>query len=215
MPAKVQRQVGTVSLDPPWPEQGAGKIKRGADRHYKLIKKKQDILKVILQSGVWPDWEKDEPAHMYMWVTNNYLEWGLWLMDALGFKYKTNIIWVKVKEDWPKLQELIVDGQLDLNPLSWLKVLAMAIRIGIGQYFRGSHEIVLFGVRGKACMPKKALPTVFHAARVKESGKEKHSKKPTRIYEIIEETSPGSYLEFFARSGRKGWKAWGNEAPDE
>jgi len=204
--------MATLQLDPPWPEQGAGKIKRGANRHYQLIKKKEDILKVILQSGVWPDWKKDESAHMYLWVTNNYLPWGLWLMDALGFEYKTNIVWVKTKEDWPKIiDQLVTEDGLTLNPITWMKVLAEAVRIGIGQYFRGSHELCLFGVRGKTVKPKKALPTVFHAPREKEDGKEKHSKKPTRAYEIIEATSPGPYLEIFARSERKGWKSWGNE----
>jgi len=203
----------TVQMDPPWPEQGAGKIKRGADRHYSLIKKKQDILKVVLQSGVWPDWEKDEGAHLYIWVTNNYLEWGLWLMDALGFTYKTNVIWVKVKENWPTIIEELIDAEegLSLNPVTWLRVLAAAIRIGIGQYFRGSHEMILFGVRGKTMKPEKALPSVFHAPREKEDGKEKHSKKPTKAYEIIEATSPGPYLEIFARSERKNWTSWGNE----
>lgn len=71
--------------------------------------------------------------------------------------------------------------------------------------------MILFGTRGKAMMPEKALPTVFHAPREKEDGKEKHSKKPTRAYEIIETTSPGPYLEIFARSGRKNWISWGDE----
>lgn len=202
-------QAKTVSLDCPWPEQGGGKIKRGADRHYDLIKKKEDMLRLIMQSGAW---DPDPDSHCYMWVTNNYLEWGLWLLGALGYTYKTNIVWVKVKRDWPDLKEIITEGGLDLNPLTWLRVLAKAIRIGIGQYFRGSHELVLFGTRGKAQMPKKALPSVFHAPReLDENGKEKHSKKPLRIYEIVEETSPGPYLEFFARSKRKGWRSWGNE----
>jgi N6-adenosine-specific RNA methylase IME4 len=203
--------VKCVMMDPPWPEQGAGKIKRGADRWYGLIKKPEDILKVILQSDVWPDWEKDEGAHMYMWVTNNYLKWGMDIMKWLGFTYKTNIVWVKVKEDWPSIIDELIDEErgFTLNPLNWLKVLAAAIRIGIGQYFRGSHELVLFGTRGKAMMPEKAMPTVFHAPRERgEDGKEKHSKKPTRIYEIIEATSPGPYLEIFARSKRKNWTAW-------
>ena len=206
-----------VSLDPPWPERGAGKIKRGADRHYDVIKKREDILRVILQSGVWPEWEDSETAHMYMWVTNNYLEWGLDIMRWLGFRYVTNIVWVKVKYDWPDLKEFIEDGGLNLNPVTWMKLLSMAVRIGIGQYFRGSHELCLFGVRGPAKKPdtKDVVPTVFHAPRAKgDDGKEKHSKKPERIYEIIESTSPGPYLEFFARSGRKGWQSWGNEAPD-
>jgi len=202
----------TLNLDCPWPEQGAGKIKRGADRHYGLIKKKEDMLRVILQSGVWPDFKKEDSAHMYMWVTNNYLEWGLAIMKWLGFTYKTNIVWVKVTRDWPafldKLQE-----ELDLNPLTWMRLLKEAVRTGIGQYFRGSHEMMLFGTRGPAMMPEKAdmVSTVFHAPREKENGKEKHSKKPKRSYEIIEATSPGPYLELFARSRRPGWDSWGKE----
>ena len=42
----------TIYLDPPWAEQGGGKIKRGADRHYPLMKTK-DIAQhtlVILES---------------------------------------------------------------------------------------------------------------------------------------------------------------------
>lgn len=206
----------TVELDPPWPEQGAGKIKRGADKHYNLIKKKEDILKVVLQSGVWPDWKKEDSAHCYLWVTNTYLPWGLWLMDALGFTYKTNIVWVKAKTDWPMkviLKELIdAEGGLTLNPATWFKVLSNALVIGLGQYFRGSHELCLFGTRGPTVKPKKALPSVFHAARERdEVGKEKHSKKPLRSYEIIEATSPGPYLEIFARIKRKNWTSWGNE----
>ena len=30
----------TIYADPPWREQGGGKIKRGADRHYPLMKTK-------------------------------------------------------------------------------------------------------------------------------------------------------------------------------
>ncbi len=195
----------TASLDPPWPEKGAGKIKRGADRHYDLIKKKEDILRVVLQSGKWnpaPD------AHCYIWVTNNYLTWGTWLMEALGFRYITNIAWVKVKEDWP--DAMFEDG------MSLEAVLDDIIRRGLGQYFAGAHELCLFGVRGKTMKPEKALRSAFAAPRPKgEDGKEKHSKKPEKIYEIIESVSPGPYIEFFARSGREKWSNWGDEAPNQ
>lgn len=36
----------TVVMDPPWNERGGGKIKRGADRHYPVMKK-EAILDVI------------------------------------------------------------------------------------------------------------------------------------------------------------------------
>lgn len=32
----------TIYADPPWPEQGGGKIKRGADRHYPLMPVKEN-----------------------------------------------------------------------------------------------------------------------------------------------------------------------------
>ena len=196
--------IRTIQMDPPWLERGAGKIKRGADRHYPLMKK-EDILRTILQSTHWNDVGPD--AHLYMWVTNNYLEDGLWVMAALDFRYVTNVCWVKVKEDWPDILSELVDeqGNLQLNPLTWAKTLASALRIGLGQYFRGSHELCLFGVRGECSKPEKAHPSVFHAPRGE------HSAKPERIYEIIESSSPGPYLEIFARSGRPNWTVWGNE----
>jgi N6-adenosine-specific RNA methylase IME4 len=41
--------------------------------------------------------------------------------------------------------------------------------------------------------------------------KREHSRKPDEIYDIIEECSPGPYLELFARFRREGWTQWGNE----
>jgi N6-adenosine-specific RNA methylase IME4 len=44
------------------------------------------------------------------------------------------------------------------------------------------------------------------------SRKREHSRKPDQLYEIIEQCSPGPYLELFARTARPGWKAWGDES---
>lgn len=78
-------------MDPPWNETGGGRIKRGADRHYPLVKT-PDLPRVILSAPVW------RPAgncHLYMWATASHLPDALWLMGALGFKYKTHAVWVK------------------------------------------------------------------------------------------------------------------------
>jgi len=78
----------TILADPPWAEYGGGKIKRGADRHYKLMKT-PDIKKLDIASLA------DDNCHLYLWVTNNFLQDGLDVMKAWGFKYKTMITWVK------------------------------------------------------------------------------------------------------------------------
>lgn len=84
-----------ILMDPPWPERGGGRIKRGADRYYDLMSP-ADILRVVLTSSCWsPD---PYGCHLWVWTTNNWLQkGGMWLIDALGFRYVTNAVWVKPK----------------------------------------------------------------------------------------------------------------------
>jgi len=42
----------------------------------------------------------------------------------------------------------------------------------------------------------------------------RHSEKPAEFYNLVEQVSPGPYLEMFARKKRHGWDAWGNEIDD-
>lgn len=39
----------------------------------------------------------------------------------------------------------------------------------------------------------------------------KHSEKPEAFYRLVEQVSPGPYLEMFSRRSRAGWAVWGNE----
>jgi N6-adenosine-specific RNA methylase IME4 len=39
-----------------------------------------------------------------------------------------------------------------------------------------------------------------------------HSKKPDLFLDLVQQVSPGPYLELFARSQRLGWHTWGDEA---
>jgi len=90
-----------------------------------------------------------------------------------------------------------------VTALTWCKP-----SIGMGNYFRGSTEHILFGVRGSQALKRKDVGTWFQAPR----GPQGHSSKPTEIYPLIESCSPGPYLEMFARSERSGWCSWGAEA---
>ena len=81
----------TLLIDPPWMESGGGKIKRGADRHYSLMKTPAiiSLLREVLIDKI------NENCHLYLWVTNNFLEDGLEVIKALGFRYVTTITWMK------------------------------------------------------------------------------------------------------------------------
>jgi N6-adenosine-specific RNA methylase IME4 len=172
-------------MDPPWNERGGGQIKRGADRHYPLLKT-EEMPAVIRGCEHWPRLCDD--GHLYMWVTNNFLEDGLWLIRRLGYRYITNVVWAKEQ-------------------------------MGIGQYFRGQHELLLFGVRGDTYIPTEGTWSTLLGGGLldhpRENGKRIHSKKPPEAHELIEQASPGRHLELFARDERKGWICWGNEVSDE
>jgi N6-adenosine-specific RNA methylase IME4 len=83
-----EKKYKTIYADPPWPERGGGKIKRGADRHYELMTVK-DIAALPV-----PD-IADDNCHLYLWTTNNYLPDALKVIAAWGFSYKTTITWEK------------------------------------------------------------------------------------------------------------------------
>ena len=89
-----------------------------------------------------------------------------------------------------------------ITMLTWCKP-----HFGMGNYFRGSTEQVLFGVRGSLGLLRNDVGTWFEAPRG-----DKHSAKPQAFFEMVETCSPGPWLEMFARSERPGWQTWGAEA---
>jgi N6-adenosine-specific RNA methylase IME4 len=87
---EMQNKYHTIYADPPWNESGGGKIKRGADKHYPLMKTKE-----IIQMAPFIQHISKPNAHCYLWVTNNFLPDGLKVLDAWGFRYVTQITWFK------------------------------------------------------------------------------------------------------------------------
>jgi N6-adenosine-specific RNA methylase IME4 len=130
----------------------------------------------------------DDTAHLYLWVPNALLLDGLQLLTAWGFQYKTNLVWHKVRKDGGS------DGR------------------GVGFYFRNVTEMVLFGVRGKNA---RTLAPGRRQVNLLATQKREHSRKPDEAYTLIEQCSPGPYLELFARGARAGWTSWGNQASDD
>lgn len=82
----------TIYADPPWMERGGGKIKRGADRHYPLMKTK-DIMALPVRELIHPD-----GCHLYLWTTNNFLPDAFKVIETWGFEYVTMITWIKDKQ---------------------------------------------------------------------------------------------------------------------
>jgi N6-adenosine-specific RNA methylase IME4 len=79
-------------------------------------------------------------------------------------------------------------------------------QMGIGNYWRVSHEFLLLGIRGNA----KRFNEHNHMSWA-EMDRAKHSAKPEQVRRTIERVSNGPYLELFGRKQVHGWTVFGNQ----
>lgn len=79
----------------------------------------------------------------------------------------------------------------------------------LGGAFGSNLEFCLFCRRGVLRHKAKSHTAWWSWPRV---GVGNHSRKPEAFLALVEEVSPGPYLELFARRQRLGWDTWGNEA---
>lgn len=77
---------------------------------------------------------------------------------------------------------------------------------GLGGGYRGNTEHLIVARRGRAPFSAVGTGTWFVAPR------RDHSQKPELFLDLIEQMSPGPYLELFSRRNRLGWDTWGDEA---
>ena len=82
-------------------------------------------------------------------------------------------------------------------------------QMGLGNYWRVSHEFLLLGVRGKLTFADRAQKSWIKARRGR------HSSKPDKVRQLIEKVSPAPRLELFGREPIHGWTVWGNEISRE
>lgn len=170
---------GTILIDPPWRFQNrTGKM---APEHRRLHRYKTMSFEEIAALPVGELAAKK--SHLYLWCPNALLPEALDIMKAWGFKYRTNLVWYKVRKDGGP------DGR------------------GVGFYYRNVTELLLFGVKGNLRTSAPARSQV----NIVSTRKREHSRKPEAFLGIVERCSPGPYLELFAREKVSGWTQWGDE----
>jgi N6-adenosine-specific RNA methylase IME4 len=177
------QRFGCILADPPW--QFVNRTGKVAPEHRRLSRYGTLSLAEICDLPVAD--HAAETAHLYLWVPNALLPEGLRVLEAWGFRYKSNLVWHKVRKDGGS------DGR------------------GVGFYFRNVTELVLFGVRGRN---PRTLAAGRKQVNLLATRKREHSRKPDELYSIVEACSPGPRLELFARGARPGWTVWGNQASD-
>lgn len=177
----------TVVADPPWPYEGEVKGTRhptvDGSRLSKGVHVGYDVMPIDAICDLRPAATDD--AHLYLWTTNAFMVEAHEVARAWGFGPKTILTWAKVHQDDPT-----------------------RVSMKTGYYFRGASEHCLFCVRGSLRLQTtEGLPTAYLWSR------QPHSVKPDAFYDLVEQASPGPYLEMFARRARLGdWSYWGDES---
>lgn len=85
---------------------------------------------------------------------------------------------------------------------------------GLGNYFRVNTEFLLVATRGGAKLKTDAISQKARLKNCVETGRLRHSQKPEVFRGLIERTTPGPYLELFARVRAPGWYSWGNQVTE-
>ena len=194
------RRFSTIVADPPWPyaTPGKGPLQSSKAHRPKSADYSRDgatagssahsrygLMTLADIKALPVEQHATENAHLYLWTTNGFIVQAHEVAQVWGFRPVTVITWTKVKP-----------GTVEPS-------------MKTGYYFRGATEHVLFCVRGSLRLTaKRGVSTAFLHPRTS------HSVKPDSFFTLVEECSPGPYLEMFARRARAGWSVFGNEAPN-
>lgn len=80
--------------------------------------------------------------------------------------------------------------------------------LGLGGAYTNTTEFVLFCRRGSLAPLARQDSTWWQFKRPHNA----HSAKPDGFLDVVEQVSPGPYVELFARRARFGWDYWGDQS---
>jgi N6-adenosine-specific RNA methylase IME4 len=200
----MSKRYRTIVADPPWPMPATGKTTRGeTDSRGTYTAKSGRVV-----DGTW--WGRhrggsvrlpyttmtldeiralpvgglaESDAHLYLWTTNRFLWDARAIAESWGFTFSTLLTWCK-------------------TPMG----------IGFGGAYTLTSEFVLFCRRGSLAPQRRHDSTWMQWSRPYENGHIAHSAKPDAFIDLVEQVSPGPYVELFARRARFGWEYWGDES---
>jgi len=125
----------------------------------------------------------ERDAHLYLWTVNAHLEATYMIARAWGFKPAQLLTWAKTPRG-----------------------------LGLGGAYTSTTEFVLFCRRGSLPTKARVETSWFNWKRPELETGPMHSRKPEHLLDMVEQVSPGPYVELFARRHRLGWDVWGNES---
>lgn len=171
-----------ILMDPPWSYYGQQDKWGAAAKFYKTMND-QDLLSLQVRELA------RDTSVVFCWATSPRLDFAISLLRHWGFHYRgISFVWVKSRKDGTPIGARGVRPSI-VKPTTEFVIAASATRKGRPMPLADESvsQVVL-------------APTTAH------------SQKPDEIHKRIDRLYPSaSKLEMFARRGRRGWDAWGDE----
>lgn len=160
-------------------------------------------------------------AHLWTWVTKDFLGDAFVMLEAHGWAYKQIVPWIKVRKD----------GQPSYGMGHWMRnaVEFLLLHTRRPASSRGNYKGKYLGLLPKRTTTPNYLlnPEIYEGnwnlfadndfvdpqGETIFSPKGRHSEKPDCAYEMIASLSPGPRLSIFQRKQREHFVCFGNEMP--
>ncbi|HYE57814.1 MAG TPA: MT-A70 family methyltransferase, partial [Rhodothermales bacterium] len=176
-------------------------------------------------------------AHVYLWTTNRFLWDGPAILNAWGVKPLQVLTWCKAPmglgpgSAFANTTEFVLFGRSRTGPL----ILAARETAGLGRadlhrlIFDTKPTGLVYRWEADDCLPtveqwdalRRHLPALAddltpepnrHPSSWFAWKRGEHSQKPEAFIDLVEQVSPGPYVELFARRHRLGWDVYGNQS---
>lgn len=174
MPALPEGVFDVILADPPWEYRNSGGLPGQAGNHYHSVS-----LTELCSERFRPPSADD--AVLFLWVTNPMLPDALTLVNAWGFEYKTDVVWIKRN----------------------------LVKPGVGFYVRGRHELLFICVKGSMLPEQSGQAPIGSVIEADIQDHSRKPKEAYELIESL--YPQGHYLEMFARGHRNRWTTWGSD----
>lgn len=178
----------TIVADPPWPYEWTPTKRRqettGATTVHRAMPYPTMSITAIQALSV-PK-VADADCRLFCWTTTRYLPDTFAIVTGWGFSYRQMVVWEKRRRG-------VFHANVSANNLEFVIVAT-----------RGNPRTLTRWPSGVLKLPQPYSTGPNHGPL--------HSAKPEAFLDLVEQVSPGPYLELFARRQRLGWDTWGNEA---
>lgn len=228
----------TIVADPPWPYRdgplpGFGKGRLPAFLPYRTMTVAK-IERIPVRGIVSP------AAHVYLWTTSRFIWDARAVADAWGVKVAQVCVWCKAPmglgpgSAFANTAEFFLFGRTRVGPL--ITEARSDAGLSRADVHRSIFDTVPTGIvyRWEAddCLPtpsqwdslRRLLPGLIDVGDLASEPNRQpsswfewkrgaHSQKPEAFFDLVEQVSPGPYVELFSRHHhRLGWDVWGDES---